>query len=65
LSPTASPKATGVTGTSSTRTGREARVGVAARYLVYTNLLVYALDRREPEKRKRAREVLRRVGGAG
>jgi hypothetical protein len=54
-----------VTGTSSTRTGREARVGVAARYLVYTNLLVYALDRREPEKRKRAREVLRRVGGAG
>jgi predicted nucleic acid-binding protein len=38
---------------------------VAARYLVYTNLLVYALDRREPEKRKRAREVLRRVGGAG
>jgi predicted nucleic acid-binding protein len=28
-------------------------------------LLVYTLDRREPEKRERAREVLRRVGGAG
>ena len=28
-------------------------------------MLVYALDRREPEKRKRAREVLRRVGHAG
>ncbi len=38
---------------------------MAARYLVDTNLLVYALDRREPEKRERAREVLRRVGGAG
>ena len=25
----------------------------------------YALDRREPEKRERAREVLRRAGGAG
>ena len=38
---------------------------MAARYVVDTNLLVYALDRREPEKRERAREVLRRVGGAG
>jgi predicted nucleic acid-binding protein len=38
---------------------------MAARYVVDTNLLVYALDRREPEKRGRAREVLRRVGGAG
>ena len=38
---------------------------MAARYLVDTYLLVYALDRREPEKRERAREVLRRVGGAG
>src|SRR5687768_2839569 len=28
-------------------------------------VLVYALDRRGPEKRERAREVLRRVGGAG
>jgi predicted nucleic acid-binding protein len=28
-------------------------------------LLVYALHRREPERRERAREVLRRVGGAG
>src|SRR5918998_5257842 len=38
---------------------------MAARYVVDTNLLVYTLDRREPEKRERAREVLRRVGGAG
>ena len=33
--------------------------------MVDTNLLVYSLDRREPEKRDRAREVLRRVSGAG
>src|SRR5918993_5348359 len=38
---------------------------MAARYVVDTNLLVYALDRREPEKRERAREVLRRVGRGG
>ena len=38
---------------------------MATRYVVDTNLLVYALDRREPEKRERAREVLQRVGGAG
>jgi predicted nucleic acid-binding protein len=38
---------------------------MATRYLVDTNMLMYALDRREPEKRARAREVLRRVGGAG
>jgi predicted nucleic acid-binding protein len=38
---------------------------MAARYVVDTNLLVYALDRREPEKRERAREVLRSVGRAG
>ena len=38
---------------------------MATRYVVDTNLLVYALDRREPEKRERAREVLRRLGGAG
>jgi predicted nucleic acid-binding protein len=38
---------------------------MAARYVVDTNVLVYALDRREPEKRERARDVLRRVGGAG
>jgi len=38
---------------------------MAAHNVVDTNLLVYALDRREPEKRERAREVLRRVGGAG
>ena len=38
---------------------------MATRSVVDTNVLVYALDRREPEKRERAREVLRRVGGAG
>jgi len=38
---------------------------MAARYVVDTNVLVYALDRREPDKRERAREVLRRVGTAG
>lgn len=38
---------------------------MTVRYLVDTNLLVYALDRREPAKRERSREVLRRVGGAG
>src|SRR5918995_6651271 len=38
---------------------------MATRYVVDTNVLVYALDRREPEKRERAREVLRCVGGAG
>jgi predicted nucleic acid-binding protein len=38
---------------------------MAARYVVDTNLLIYTLDRREPEKRERAREVLRRVGGSG
>ena len=38
---------------------------MAARYLIDTNLLVYALNRREPAKRERAREVLWRVGGAG
>ncbi len=38
---------------------------MAARYLLDTDLLVYALDRREPVKRDRAREMLRRVGGAG
>jgi predicted nucleic acid-binding protein len=32
---------------------------------VDTNVLVHAFDRREPEKRERAREVLRLVGGAG
>ena len=37
---------------------------MAARYVVDTNLLVYALDRREPEKHERAREVLRHVDGA-
>ena len=38
---------------------------MATRFVVDTNLIVYALDSREPEKRERAREVLRRVGGAG
>ena len=38
---------------------------MAARYVLDTNVLVYALDRREPEKRDRAREVLRRLGTNG
>jgi predicted nucleic acid-binding protein len=38
---------------------------MAPRYVVDTNVLVYALDRSETEKRERAREVLRRVVGAG
>jgi len=38
---------------------------MAARYLVDTNVLVYAVDRREPEKRERAGEVLRRLGVGG
>src|SRR5215212_3206287 len=38
---------------------------MAARYVVDTNVLVYTLDRRQPEKRQRAREVLRSVGRAG
>ena len=37
---------------------------MAARYVVDTNVLVYALDRREPDKRERSGEVLRRIGGA-
>jgi len=37
---------------------------MAARYVVDTNVLVYTLDRREPEKRERAREVLRRGAGS-
>ena len=37
---------------------------MATRFVVDTNLLVYALERRGPDKRERAREVLRRVGGA-
>src|SRR5215213_8824322 len=38
---------------------------MTTRYVVDTNLLVYTLDRREPEKRERAREVLRSVGRGG
>ena len=38
---------------------------MTAHYLVDTNVLVYALDRREPAKRERAREVLRRTGSTG
>jgi predicted nucleic acid-binding protein len=38
---------------------------MTARYVLDTNVLVYALDRREPEKRDRAREVLRRLGTSG
>src|SRR4051794_28761861 len=36
-----------------------------SRYVVDTNLFVYTLDRRKPEKRERAKEVLRRVGRSG
>jgi predicted nucleic acid-binding protein len=38
---------------------------MAARYVLDTNVLIYVLDRWEPEKCERAREVLRRVGRAG
>ena len=38
---------------------------MATSCVVDTNVLVHPLDRREPEKRERAREVLWRVGGAG
>lgn len=38
---------------------------MAARYLLDTNLLVYTLDRRVPEKRERAVEVVRRAGRSG
>ena len=38
---------------------------MSTRYVVDTTVLVYALDRREPEKREHAMEVLRRVGGTG
>ena len=34
---------------------------MATRYVVDTHVLVYALDRREQEKRERATEVLRRI----
>lgn len=36
-------------------------MGVAARYLLDTNLLVYTVDGREPAKRQRSQEVVRRV----
>ena len=35
------------------------------RYLLDANVLVYALDMREPEKRERAKEVIRRTALAG
>jgi predicted nucleic acid-binding protein len=38
---------------------------MSARYLLDSNVLVYALDAREPEKRERAKEVVRRVALAG
>ena len=34
---------------------------MTTRYVVDPNVLIYALDRRQPEKRERAREVLRRI----
>jgi predicted nucleic acid-binding protein len=33
---------------------------MAARYVVDTNVLVYAIERRKPEKRERNKEMLRR-----
>lgn len=38
---------------------------MAPRYLLDTNLLVYTVDRRVPEKRERAVEVVRRAGRSG
>lgn len=38
---------------------------MSVRCVLDTNLLVYALDEREPAKRERSREVLRRVGVSG
>lgn len=38
---------------------------MTVRCVLDTNLLVYALDGREPAKRERSREVLRRVGVSG
>ncbi len=37
---------------------------MAARCLLDTDLLIYTLDRREPVKRWRAKDVLWRAGGA-
>lgn len=38
---------------------------MAARYLIDANVLVYSIDPREPGKRERAREVLRKVTSGG
>jgi predicted nucleic acid-binding protein len=38
---------------------------MSLRYLFDTNVLVYAVDPREPAKRDRAREAIRRAMGAG
>ena len=38
---------------------------MSPRYLFDTNVLVYAVDPREPAKRDRAREAIRRAVGAG
>jgi predicted nucleic acid-binding protein len=38
---------------------------MTTRYVVDINVLVYALEGREPERRGRARDVLRRLVGAG
>lgn len=38
---------------------------MSPRYLVDTNILVYTLDVRDPDKRQRAKEVIRRVALSG
>lgn len=38
---------------------------MSARYLLDANVLIYALDAREPEKRERSKEVIRRTALAG
>ena len=62
-SPTASREGMCSTETSSPWTAYEDPLRDGHSFCGGHNVLVYALDRREPEKRERAREVLRRVGG--
>jgi len=45
--------------------GQGSSVGRALKYLLDTNVLVYALERGEPRKREWAVEVIRRLGRAG
>lgn len=45
--------------------GQGPKVGRALKYLLDTNVLVYALEHGEPRKREWAVEVIRRLGRAG